>query len=49
MAVGLWKLVKGKPDRGTRLLLHLLAGIKPTAQVPEPRFVGRESTRHMPG
>ncbi len=29
-------------------MLDLLSGNRPTAQVPEPRFVARESTRHMP-
>jgi LacI family transcriptional regulator len=30
-----------------RAMLDLLAGKRPTAQVPEPRFVDRESTRHV--
>jgi LacI family transcriptional regulator len=30
-------------------MLQLLAGEKPTAQVPEPRFVARESTRQLMG
>lgn len=30
-------------------MLQLLAGDKPTAQVAAPRFVARESTRHLPG
>lgn len=29
MAVGLWRLVKGRPDSGTRLLVHLLLGTLP--------------------
>lgn len=31
MAVGLWKLAKGKPDAGTWLLLHLAVGTVPAA------------------
>lgn len=30
-------------------MLHLLAGTKPTAELPAPRFVARESTRRLPG
>jgi LacI family transcriptional regulator len=30
-------------------MLQLLAGDKPTGQVAAPRFVARESTRHLPG
>lgn len=29
MAIGLWKFTKGKPDSGSRLLLHVLAGSIP--------------------
>ena len=30
-------------------MLQLLAGETPTAQLPTPRFIGRESTRQRPG
>ena len=31
MALGLWRLAKGKPDAGSRLMLHVAAGTVPTA------------------
>jgi undecaprenyl-diphosphatase len=31
MSLGLWRLAKGKPDYGTHLLLHVLAGTVPAA------------------
>ncbi|CAA7627550.1 undecaprenyl-diphosphate phosphatase [Magnetospirillum sp. SS-4] len=31
MAAGIWRLLKGKPDSGSRLFLHVLAGTVPAA------------------
>ncbi|KIL97382.1 Undecaprenyl-diphosphatase [Paramagnetospirillum magnetotacticum MS-1] len=33
MSVGLWRLAKGKPDYGSHLLLHVLAGTIPAAVI----------------